>query len=562
MLSAMNKSVLKYCLAAVLPVFLGGCNFLDCDESSIYTRDEILKSYERTKQLVTNVYSYLPNGFCNIGGAMHEAATDDAVHVYRTSTIYRFIDGTWSPDHTVDDVWSNFYAGIRAANHYLEYASGLKFEEWENSDDYESWMNEYKYYEYEVRFLRAYFYFELIRRYRNVPLVTEVLEPDEVNGVKPSSFDEVARFIVDECEYLASDERLPVSYAQGFYNNEICRVTRGAALALRSRMTLYMASPLHSADNKTKWKTAAKAAYDIIGNASELGCSLSPYSRLFGADNHLQPEVILACPVGESGEFERSNFPIGVTGGRTSTCPTENLVESYEMTDGSRFDWSDAAMKANPYENRDPRLAMTVAYNDMPWPKNNLEIYEGGSNGLPVNNATVTGYYLKKYLNNEISFDAGSTATARHHNWILFRYGEILLNYAEAMVNAFDSPSYSDSEFPMSALDAVNALRARSDVNMPAYPSDITKDEFIERLKNERRVELAFEGHRFWDIRRWKDLEGTTKIYRVAVTRLNNNFLYEKSLYETRTFEDCMYFYPISNSEIFKNNNLVQNPNW
>ncbi len=558
----MRKTILKYGLAVILPTVFTGCNFLDCDESSIYTKDEILESYERTKQLVTNVYAYLPNGFCNIDGAMQEAATDDAVHVYRTSDIYRFIDGTWGPDHTVDDVWSTYYAGIRNANRFLAEGTGLTFEEWENSDEYENWMKEYQYYENEVRFLRAYFYFELIRRYRNVPLVMEVLEPDEVNGLRQSSFDEVAQFIVDECEYLGEKGRLPESYASGFYNNEICRVTRGAALALRSRMTLYMASPLYTADNKAKWKTAAKAAYDIIGNASELGCSLTPYSQLFGADNHTKPEVFLARPVGENGNFEKYNYPIGVTGGQTSTCPTENLVESYEMIDGSEFDWTNEGMKASPYENRDPRLAMTVAYNDMPWPKNNLEIYEGGSNGLPINNATVTGYYLKKYLNNEISFDAGSTATARHHNWILFRYGEILLNYAEAMVNAFDSPSYTDAEFPMSALDAVNALRARSDVNMPPYPSDITKDDFIRRLKNERRVELAFEGHRFWDVRRWKDLEGTTRIYRVEVSRQQNTFFYEKSLYETRQVNDCMYFYPISNAELYKNGNLIQNPNW
>ncbi len=555
----MKKTIM---IAAVLPVFLSGCDFLNCDESSIYTKDEILESYERTKQLVTNVYSYLPNGFCNIGGAMQDAATDDAVHVYRTSVLYRFIDGTWGPDHTVDDVWSTYYEGIRAANRCIAEASDLTFEDWENNDNYEDWMNEYRYYGNEVRFLRAYFYFELIRRYRNVPLVLDVMDPEDVNDIRQSSFDEIAQFIVDECEYLGEEGRLPESFASGFYNNEIGRVTRGAALALRSRMTLYMASPLHSADNKAKWKNAARAAYDIIGNASGFGYSLSQYSALFGAQNILQPEVILARPMGETGTFESANFPIGVTGGKTSTCPTENLVEAYEMTDGSRFDWTDAGMKASPYENRDPRLAMTIAYNDMPWPVNNLEIYEGGSNGLPLNNATVTGYYLKKYVNNEISFEAGSTSTARHHNWILFRYGEILLNYAEAMVNAFDSPTYSDAEFPVSALEAVNMLRNRPGVGMPPYPSDISKEDFIERLKNERRVELAFEGHRFWDVRRWKELDETARIYRVNVTKVSNTFIYEKSLYETRTLSDRMYFYPIPNTEMYKNGNLIQNPNW
>lgn len=185
--SVMRKMILKYGLAVFSAALLAGCNFLDCDESSIYSKDEIFESYERTKQMVTNVYGFLPNGFCNIDGAMLEAATDDAVHVYRTSGIYRFIDGTWGPDHTVDDVWATYYEGIRNANRFLAEGTGLTFEEWENSDEYENWMKEYKYYENEVRFLRAYFYFELIRRYRNVPLVMEVLEPDQVNDLKQSS---------------------------------------------------------------------------------------------------------------------------------------------------------------------------------------------------------------------------------------------------------------------------------------------------------------------------------------------------------------------------------------
>ncbi len=552
----------KYSLIGLTAILLAGCNFMDCDESSNYTKEDIFTSYTRTKQMVTNIYSYLPNGFCNIDGAMQDAATDDAVHVYETSGIYRFIDGTWSADHTVDDVWQNYYNGIRAANLYLQEATGLTFDDWKYNDNYEAWMKEFAYYEYEVRFLRAYFYFELIKRYRNVPLVTEVLKVEEANNVKPSSFDDVAQFILDECNFLAEEGRLPVNYINGLSSEETGRITRGTVLALRSRLTLYMASPLYSADNHLKWKTAAKAAYDLIGKASELGYGLSRYAELFGAENNTVKENILVRPVGNTGSFEQANFPIGVTGGKTTTCPTENLVSCYEMKTGETFDWSKKSMAEDPYTNRDPRLGMTIAYNGMKWPKNELEIWEGGANGLPLTNATVTGYYLKKYVNSDISFDAGSTATAKQHNWILFRYGEILLNYAEAMAHAFDSPAYTDAEFSMSALDAVNQLRARADVNMPPYPSDISKEDFIERLKNERRVELAFEGHRFWDVRRWKELDETADIYKVQVIKVDNEYAYNRQFYERREVKDCMYFYPISNTELYKNRNLVQNPNW
>lgn len=114
----------------------------------------------------------------------------------------------------------------------------------------------------------------------------------------------------------------------------------------------------------------------------------------------------------------------------------------------------------------------------------------------------------------------------------------------------------------MSALEAVNMVRQRSDVNMPPYPSSISSEDFITRLKNERRVELAFEGHRFWDVRRWKELDKTAEIYKVSVSKVGDEFQYEKQLYERRIVKDCMYFYPISNTELFKNTHLLQTPNW
>lgn len=556
----MKNMKLKYLLYGLLMFSLAGCDFLNCDESSDYEKEDIFQSYNRTKQMVTHVYSYLPNGFCNIGGAMQEAGTDDAVHVYGTSAIQRFVDGTWSANHTVDDVWSNYYAGIRAANLYLKEAEGLTFEDWKFNDNYEAWMKNFGYFKYEVRFLRAFYYFELIKRYQNVPLITEVLTPEESNQVKPSTFEQVADFIWEECEILKNE--LPVNFKDGFMDKESGRITKGAVLALRSRLTLYLASPLYSADDKEKWKKAASAAYDLIGQVSELGYGLGKYADLFGANNNLEKENILVRPIGESGEFEKANFPMGVQGGKTSTCPTENLVSAYEMTDGTSFDWNNEKMRQRPYVDRDPRLSMTIAYNGMIWPKKKLEIWEGGANGLPLNNATVTGYYLKKYVNSEINFESGSTVVKKHHNWILFRYAEILLNYAEAMVNAFGSPTYSDSNYPMSAWTAVNMLRVREDVNMPLYPENLSQEDFMKRLKNERRVELAFEGHRFWDVRRWKDLEETAEIYKVEVKKVNGKLEYNKKLYDARVVADRMYFYPISASEIFKNGNLIQNPNW
>ena len=547
------KIIIGYFLSTFL---MTGCNFMDCDEADNYSKEDVLASYTRVEQLVTNVYGHLQHGFCNIDGAMQDAATDDAVHIYESSSIQYFVNGMWSPDLLVDDLWAKYYSGIRAANLYLKETEGLTFSEYEYGDNYENIMKEFNNYKYEVRFLRAYFYFELVKRYRNVPLVLGVLSQEEANEMPSTSYEEIVKFIVDECTDVA--KYLPVSYSSF--------QSKAAALALKSRVTLYMASPLFSEDSDEKWKTAAKAAYEIIGSASELGCSLGKYADLFGETNNMASEVILARSVGETGDFEKLNFPVGIGGNRgtapTSTCPTQNLVDAYETADGKPFDWNNPDMAKNPYANRDKRLGMTIAYNGMVWPVKPLEIWEGGANGLPIQYATTTGYYLKKYLNNSISFESDSKVTKKYHNWILFRYGEILLNYAEAMVNAFNDPNYKNAELKMSALEAVNLVRDRSDVKMPLLPDNLNADDFLKRVKNERRVELAFEGHRFWDLRRWKALDETTNIYGVKVEKSGEGFKYTKFLFANRTITDNLYFYPISNLERYKNLNLGQNPGW
>lgn len=560
-----TKNVIYFILSLFL---LTGCDFMDCDESDNYTEEEVLESPSRVKRMVTNIYGYLQHDFCSIDGAMLDAATDDAIHIYESSEVQRFVNGTWSPNYLVDDQWAHYYEGIRAANLYLADTDGLTFDDWKyannNTLDYEAFMKSFENYKYEVRFLRAYFYFELIKRYRNVPFLTEVLySQEEANELEPTSCEDIANFIISECTELST--LLPVNYST-FNPNERGRITRAAALALKSRVTLYMASPLYAGTtaSEEKWRTAAAAAYELIGHATEYGCSLGRYADLFTETNYLQPEVILCRPAGEIGTFEQANYPIGVEGGNTTTCPTQNLVDAYERTDGSAFDWNDPAQAANPYADRDPRLGMTIVYNNMNWPQNSpVEIWEGGTNGLPIQYATTTGYYLRKYMDPSVSFSTSSEVTATNHNWILFRYAEVLLNYAEAMINAFHNPDYTDGEFPLSAREAVNQVRRRSDVNQPALPSNISESEFLAKVKNERRVELAFEGHRFWDLRRWHELDQTSHIYGVHITRNgDNNFTYEPFLMKERTIEEKLYFYPIANTELFKNNNLVQNTGW
>lgn len=534
------------------------CDFMDCDESDNYTLQEIQGSYNRVKQFVTSIYGYLPSDFCNTHGAMLDAATDDAIHVYESSAIQRIVNGTWSANYTVDDKFAYYYNAIHDANYYLTTLSGLTFDTWENGDDYQDWMQNYDNYQYQVRFLRAYFYFELVRRYQNVPLITKPLSQTETNQIEPSSAQEVLKFIINECTEIAP--KLPIK-STSIAQAENGRATRAMAMALKSRAALYAASPLYSTNgDNAKWTEAAKASHDIIASAGELGLGLDTYANLFKSKNYNSKEVILCRPTGTSKTFEQANYPMGVTGGNTTTCPTENLASAFEMKDGRAFDWNDPTMKANQYKDRDPRFYLTIVHNGMLWPaKKAVDISEGGANGLPLTNATTTGYYLRKYVDNSISFEAGSTTAATHHNWILFRYAEVLLNYAEAMIHVNGNCDYKDATYTMSAREALNAVRKRAGIPEVAACS---QDEFLMRVKHERRVEMAFEGQRFWDLRRWKNLDETKNIYAVRITHHDGVLSYEKTLLSERSVSNKLYFYPIANVELFKNKKLVQNSGW
>ena len=534
--------------------FFGACDYLDYDESSYLLEDQVFSDFGRTKQFLTGIYAYLPDGFNPIDGAMRSSATDDAIHVWKNSNIHKFNDGSWSAVQPLDNVYGTMYRGIRAANKFLVETEGQTFEDQKYNEDYGDQMKQFRLYPFEARFLRAYFYFELAKRYGSLPLVTETLSPEEANAVSPVPFDTIVQFIVNECDVIA--DSLPSSFHQ-LPNGETGRATKGAAMALKARALLYAASTLHNeAGTSEKWASAAEAAYDVIYlGIYELEGN---YKDLF--NNPLSAELILGRRESESNTFERNNFPVGYEGGNTGTCPTQNLVDAYEMQgsglaiymDGSGYDPN------FPYLNRDPRLNETILKNGDAWKGKNIETWYGGANAQPKPNASLTGYYIKKYVIESINLTPTNT-TQKNHTWILFRYAEILLNYAEAM-NELYGPE-DPATYGISAVEAVNAVRSRA--GMPDFPAGMSKDEFRLKLRNERRVELAFEDHRFWDIRRWEIGKQTTDIYGVVITEnVFGGLVYSKTLIENRLYEDRMNLYPIPESELFINSNLSQNTGW
>jgi hypothetical protein len=542
-------------IVGLLSFLVGSCDYLDYSEVSYLQKEDIFSDWNRTQNYLSDIYSRLPLGFAPIGGAMRASATDDAEFVLDYSSVQKFNDGSWSSIQTLDDQWGQMYSGIRAVNFFLEEVEGRTFDDYKWTDTYADEMAQFNNYPHEARFLRAFFYFQLIERYGNVPLITAVLTEDEANAVSPSSYDDIVKYIVSECDSIIP--LLPVTYVGFTSAQETGRATKGAARALKARTLLYAASPLHNpAGTVEKWIDAAKAAKDIINSATY---SLEANYNNF-LNNVSSKELILERREGNQNYFEKANFPIGYEGANTGNCPTQNLVDAYEMK-ANGLSISDPGSGYNPldpYTGRDPRFALTILYNTSTFKSKPLECWTGGANAAPKAYATKTGYYLKKYLIESISLEPGSISS-RQHTWVLFRYGEVLLNYAESMNEAFGPENASD--LGMTALQAVNLIRSRA--KMPAFPAGLTREQFRSKLQNERRVEMAFEEQRFWDIRRWKIGDTTRDIYGMEITKnADGTFNYTKKLIERRAYEDKMNLYPIPLSELFKNDKLEQNPGW
>ena len=342
-------------------------------------------------------------------------------------------------------------------------------------------------------------------------------------------------------------------------------VYRVAAFALKARTLLYAASPLFNpSDDSAKWVKAAEACKFFLDNADAWGLKLSAYGSLWGHDAFFNPELIFGLGRGESNNFEKANYPVGVENGSSGNCPTQSFVDQYEYqnngeTFGQRYPGEIDLNTVDPYAGLDPRFALTVVKNGDEWPTNGaqkkpIEIFFGGFNAAPKYGATPTGYYLRKYVDGACVTTADNQVS-RRHTWILFRLAEMYLDYAEAVFHA--TGSANDASYGMSANQAVNVLRNRSDIQMPAFSED--GDAWVARYERERLVELAFENHRFWDVRRWK--KGPAYFKTIQVATIGSDLKLTRSTV-TRQWDDKYYFYPIPQTELKKNPNLTQNQGW
>lgn len=546
---------------------LAGCVDLDYNEATVTGEDWVYENpTDGVKRMVSDVYAQMFNEFdINYGGAIKASATDEADFANSLSDIHKFYNGGWSAANPFPDTWQRAYRAITEVHIYLEKIDKIDLSDYEYDSNYPNMVLQFGLYPYELRFLRAYYYFELARTYGDVPLVLKSLTNEEANNVTRTPVQDVFKFIVKECDEIA--EYLPISY-RNEPGAEIGRATRGAAMALKARTLLYAASPLFNKDNNQElWHEAAVACKDLLDRASEWGITLSSYSSLWGHNANTNSELILGVNRGESNSFEMNNYPVGVENGSSGNCPTQSLVDVYEYKDngetfGQRHPGDINVTKENPYEGLDPRFAMTIVKNGDQWPTNSaqkitIETYEGGFNGAPKYNATTTGYYLRKYVDGNCVTTYNNPSTQRH-TWIVFRLAEMYLDYAEAMYNYYGDAD-AKGDLGMSANEAINVLRNRSDIQMPEFTGSAG---FMERYRRERMVELAFEDHRFWDVRRWKIGNSAFASVQGADLKLVNGDVMLSRKTIARGWDDKYYLFPIPQSEIQKNPKLTQNPGW
>ncbi|RCH55401.1 RagB/SusD family nutrient uptake outer membrane protein [Mucilaginibacter hurinus] len=535
---------------------------------------------------LTNLYYYMPNGFNRISGDFLDAASDDAISSsVSKSDVELMVTGGLTPFFNPDDAFtyssainapafSNYYVPIRKATEFITSIDRVPMNARLNDGTNRLVRNAWK---AEARFLRAISYFELVKRYGGMPLLGDkVFELGDEVEFPRNSFDECIKYIVTECDtaimHLRKDPVVNADYG---------RVTQGAAMALKARVLLYAASTLFNGGNidpanpltgytnfdKERWKLAADASKAIIDLKV---FSLEPMlNKLFLDRNN---EIILAHIGQSSKSLEIANGPVGVGKGvgQGRTSPTQELVEAFPMINGLPItDPASNYDEANPYgpgidssQRRDPRLDMTVLHNGSRWLKASLETFNGGlSKPGGSGQQTKTGHYLRKFLGN---FEESTEyATNQVHAFVIFRYGEVLLNYAEAL-NEYEGPV---REVYLALIE----LRKRAGIlpGKGAYgiKTDMTQDEMRKFIYNERRIEMAFEEHRYWDIRRWKIAEEVynkpLQGYIIRRDPYTGAFSYSIEPVLTTTFSvPKMYLYPIPYNELVRNRNMKQNPGW
>jgi starch-binding outer membrane protein, SusD/RagB family len=519
---------------------------------------------------MTDLISEMPNGFDTEEfeqGVFYANATDEAENSNPQASVQYLNSGNYQANGMTDAVWNKYYRAIYKVNLFLESTKTTTYSTFDPATRNLK-LERLEYYKSEARFLRALFYYELIKHYGGVVLIGDnvVQSINDLDGAAfkngRSTFTESANYVINECNHIINNQLLPLldeGADQGRPNGT-------AAKALKCKTLLLLTSPVYNGQitegsdtQRNYWKQVAEVAQDI---AFDRIFSFGPYNKFDGTSS----EIILGYRQKNVNFLERVNFPIGAEGVNTigSTNPTQNLVDAFRMLNGKKIDASDSGYDpTNPYVNRDKRLLQTVIVNGSNWNERNVEsriveIFKGGRDGMDRDYGTKTGYYLRKYLNPALDLRQGQGS---NREWPVFRFADIVLIWAEA-VNELYGPSTLGESY-LTATTILNQTIVRHG-GLPEIPlSGVTKEELRDRIREERFIELSFEGQRAWDLRRWGVAKEVLNqpVYKIDITRSpDGSYNYQKQLLEKRYFEERMNLYPIPLRDV--SNGLTQNSGW
>lgn len=562
----MKRTILKLFIFSAIVVIFNSCdNYLDPGYDEFLQKDEVFSSYNYSLNNVRTMYSYLPTNAYN-----ETYMTDESKHSNEGSPYNIMNNGSWDSRTYVEGwTWGHYYSGIRRVHIFLANVDTAIFID-PNTYKLTPSVNDNLRTQFraEARFLRAFYYFELLKRFGDpannlgVPIVPEkVLSISDSIDFARNSYLECVNYIIQDCDSAAAV--LPNRHNGPDYG----KASKAAALALKSRLLLYAASPLaNPTGDVEKWKLAAEAAkavldlpgYKLISKADVLTDNML---SIFTSPNN--DEVLFSSPVIQTNDFEKNNLPPSFSGyGQIN--PTQDLADAFETVLGYPITHEGSGYLAdNPYYRRDKRLQYFIGINGSSIGETTIDSYIGGKDGLSSNiGATKTGYYIRKFV--DPTADIVNNRTTATHFWVHFRYAEIVLNYAEAMAEAFGIEAMPEG-YTLSAFDALKMIRDRASLyTRDSYMKSLTKAEFIEKIRNERRVELCFEGHRFWDVRRWNQGEKyfNAPVHGMKIAKLDSAYSYEVFKIEDRVFDSKMNVMPIPYYEIQKSKLINQNEGW
>ena len=587
----MKKNLLKSIIfLSVILTCCVSCDFLETPPSADLDETKVFSDRTLTERYLTGIYAEgVPLGFSmgssgtdrrlcassTLGSACDEA--EDGADWSESNSCWNTdnhknngID--WEEDPRHDLRWST----IRKCNILLEKIDDVPYDA--GDPDFNKRAKG------EAYFLRALVFWEGVYRYGGLPIILERINPGEFAEFPRNTFAECVDRILKDCDMAA--ELLPDFYTDP---TKLGRATRIAALALKSRVLLYAASPLFNTDtpylpfpghetligygnyDNERWKAAADAAkaaidaalfsghYDLVRDQGvdknyEYVWTVPDNKEVIFANKKYRNFKVTARPL-------VANLPSWANNGwwtESGLYPTLNFVKFYETKEGEKAAWSDNGGDnlLEIYNSLDPRFDQTIVAHGSKWNDDVgiLNFLNGGAHYVSVDK---TKHLLRKWAPR--SLKVVPPLNTVNIDWIVFRMAELYLNYAEALNEYYAAP-------PQEAFDAVSAVRSRS--GMPDFPRTLSKEEFRTRLRAERAVELAFEDHRFWDIRRWliAEDEGVMqgKMYGLKISAINGDITkihYEPYVFENRSWSRRSYLHPIMQTEIDKGY-LIQNPGW